>query len=203
MARRNGTVSEGQYHSPNRGGIIALTPQDLEKLAPFVPGLDCAEYVTAAQAAQEKWGMAGVAMAQSERLVGAILIAPQIGIPPMHPLASGGIDAKTAGIILVWVLPGLSTRFVGRRLCITLSRLLSGQASGLEAQRGLITGTGATLAPARAWLVMMGFRRLRYPRGRYRLDFAGLVSWLRPRLQGLGAASFWSRNRQARPATLR
>jgi hypothetical protein len=147
-----------------------------------------------AQAAMRAWGLAGVGVRRGDTWQAAALIAPPPGLPAGHPLALGGLDPALAGLVWLHLAPGLPRLGVGQRLCAGLGRRLRGQVAGLEAQTGpagLALGPGL---PSREWLVMMGFRPVRYPAGRYRLDFQAMVGWTwpawgwRPRpVIGLGA----------------
>ena len=161
----------------DRGELITpLGPGEVEKMRNLTPALGEVASLEAAQAAFEKWGLSGVGLREGEEWAGVILVAPQTGLPRLHPLSKGGIDPQTAGVIMVHIEPGLSSQLVGGQLCVSLSRRLHGRASGLEAQAGRVF-FGSKLAPSALWLVRMGFRPLHYPTRRYRLDFSGMVPW--------------------------
>jgi hypothetical protein len=131
----------------------------------------------AARLAMGQWGLAGVGVRDNDCWDGVILVAPSNGLPRQHPLSADGLSDDTAGVIFVQTALPSSALAADKRLCVGLSRHLRGLVTGIEAQAGA-TALTTPLAPSPAWLLRMGFRPLRYPLCRYRLDFSTLATWL-------------------------
>ena len=160
---------------------VALTVADVMGMDLPLQALQ-ADREGTARAAMDKWGLSGVGVRHGNDWAGVALVAPQDAIPQYHPLSAGGIDCATAGLILIYVDPTVSSLIMGKRLCVALTRYLRTSLSGIEAQ-GMPTPIASTLAPPATWLVRMGFHAVRYPTGRYRLDFDTMVTWMQKYLQ--------------------
>ncbi|MCL2471140.1 MAG: hypothetical protein FWF25_05290 [Propionibacteriaceae bacterium] len=170
-----------QHHIHDRPAV-ALSVADVLSMDVPVGALKPEDLALAARAAMDEWGFAGVGVRRDSDWIGVVLIAPHHGLPRTHPLSAGGIDFRTAGLVLVHIAPGETTG-TGKRLCVGLTRRLRDQVTGIEAQAGLLPLTTSTLAPSAGWLVRMGFQPLRYPLNRYRLDFATVVTWIQRHVQ--------------------
>ena len=165
-------------YDPDKTASVALTVADVESMAGPAQALALDERRIAAEAATSAWGLAGVGLRQGPNWLGVLLITPEQGLPRRHPMTRSGLDQHSAGLILAHLEAAVSPVGVGRRLCVSLSRRLRGQASGIEAQAPLLGALATDLAPSAEWLVKLGFEPLRHPPNRYRLDFADLASWM-------------------------
>ena len=180
MARIVGKVDEPR-HGAKAALLLGLS--DLATLDLPPSSLSTADLERAATAAVDAWGFCGVGLRWNHSWAGAILITTDAGVPRTHPVL--GSDPHAAAMIVHLSNPSLSSFVVGRRLIPTLSSHLHQRVLGIEAH----SSSGTILAPSPAWLTRMGFRRLRYPIGRYRLDFTALAIKLLTRLQGVGRGS--------------
>jgi len=137
---------------------------------------------TCAAAAMDAWGTAGIAVRRGGNWLGVVLVCPADAIPRGHPLAAGGLDPRTAALLLAYIAPSASRLRVGRRLSVGLGRYLRGHVTGVEAQAAPASILGSALAPSPHLLTHMGFQPVRYPVNRYRLDFATMATWVQKAL---------------------
>lgn len=161
--------------------ITALTPSDVRAITVPTQDISSDDYLMAAEAAIDTWGLAGVGMREGVAWIGALLIAPTSGLPRQHPLAISGLDQNYAGMIWAWI--DGSPVVTGRRLCVSLSRHLRGRVAGIDAQAAPPPMPWIPSTPSKQWLVKVGFEAVRFPPNRYRLDFANLATWLQKHLQ--------------------
>ncbi len=163
--------------------------------------LKTADRETIARASQDRWGFCGVGLREdsgqspqttgvfigspvsTDRVrsddpwLGVMLIASRDGLPRNHPLALGGLDSDTAGLAVAYVSASVSAIAIGKRLCRGLIHVLRGQVTGIESQSSVSSAVATPVSPSHSWLIRMGFRSMRYPLNRYRLDFAHTIQW--------------------------
>lgn len=135
-----------------------------------------------ARAAQDEWGMCGVAARHDEMIVGFLLVSPALHVPSRSPQARAGVTPGAAVMMTVRVLDDWTGTGLGHELIQAVSaRLVAGRCSALEST-GSRTAAGCTLPPA-GWLESEGFVLVRDTplAPRWRLDLTSTLRW-RPRL---------------------
>ncbi|MDR2973110.1 MAG: hypothetical protein LBV00_00130 [Propionibacteriaceae bacterium] len=165
------------------GKAVALTVADMLVMDDPIRALPLDERESTARRAMDAWGFCGVGIAAHETWTGVMIICPHNGLPRQHPLSAGGVDEDVAGLIVTYIASSASPLILGRKLCVSLTRLLRGRVSGIEAQATALTALATPLAPPRSWLTWMGFQPMRYPPHHYRLDFSDTVPWMEKALQ--------------------
>jgi len=173
----------GERPDERPGAVCVLTVADVMAMTEPVEALSPGDRLAAAEAAMAAYGFAGLGLRRDSGWAGVALITPEAGLPRRHPLALGGIAPETAGLILLYVDPAHRHSGLGKRLVTGLTRRLRNQVGGLEAQAAPLPGTSTPLTPSADSLLKMGFQARRLPLNRYRLDFAGLATWLQDRLR--------------------
>jgi hypothetical protein len=124
-----------------------------------------------AEAAEARWGLAGVVAHLSAGETAVLLITPSAQLPAGHPLAAGGLDPEVAGLLALWGTARRPDEAAGRWLVSTLAALLARRCPALEAQASAWPKPNP-LAPSPFWAAAVGFRPLGFPPLRYRYDIA-------------------------------
>ncbi|MDR0991126.1 MAG: hypothetical protein LBL92_07190 [Propionibacteriaceae bacterium] len=159
-----------------------LASADLDWPAP----VDSEALLDAAQAAENRWGLAGVSLRWPDEWLTAVVV-PTPQIPAGHPLLTPAPDRWAAGLIAVCSRSGHPSHAAGRWLVQALGERLADRCPVVEAHGA--SRLGRTIyTPAASWLTAIGFRPLIQPPHRYRLSFRrairqpSLLPRLRPRL---------------------
>lgn len=171
--------------------LVDLHPRDCAE--PRVACLDCPQDGEAAasggagladqpwlRAAQDAWGLCGVAVLHGADMRGHVLVCPAVNVPMRGPYAREGASADAA-VLMRWCLgtgPLAGDSAVAQRLLEHLAAEMSRRGlAGLEvaASRARPTCT----RPSAAWLADHGFRPLREgpTTVTMRLDLRSTCSW--------------------------
>lgn len=134
-----------------------------------------------ALAAEQRWGLCGVAVRENDRVVASLVMTPALNLPDDHVLAHRSRTPSSAVLVGLHVASEFRGAGMAKLLVRSAAARLVNRADCLEAA-GAAVSVSCQIAPA-GWLRAVGFQLctdevlLPFAAQRYRLDLASTVRW--------------------------